>query len=59
MLHVKYLCYLAVTGAVVLDLYAGNPSAGQSARLLLDVIALFFAVGGLAGLAMGGEPRHR
>ncbi len=51
----KYICYLAIIGAVLLDLYAGNPDAGHLARLILDLTALFFAVGGLAGLAMGGE----
>mgnify|MGYP003641407346 CR=1 FL=1 len=55
----KYICYLAIIGAVLLDLYAANPNAGQSARLILDVTALLFAVAGLAGLAMGGESARR
>jgi hypothetical protein len=57
--HIKYLCYLAITGAVLLDLYAANPATGQFARMVLDVAALFFAIGGLAGLAMRGESRGR
>lgn len=57
--HIKYICYLAIIGAVLLDLYAADPDAGQFARMALDATALFFAIGGLAGLAMRGEPRGR
>ena len=55
----KYFCYLAITGAVLLDLYAADPESGQFVRMMLDATALFFAIGGLAGLAMGGEARRR
>ncbi len=55
----KYICYLAIIGAVLLDLYAANPNAGQFARLILDMTAVLFAVGGLAGLVMGRECARR
>jgi hypothetical protein len=53
MTNVKYFGYLAIIFAVLLDLYAGNPEGDASLRMLIDWAALFFAVAGLGGLALG------
>ena len=51
--QLRYLAYLAVVCAVLLDLYSAKPDANASIRLALDLGALFFAVVGLGGLAAG------
>ncbi|MDP1591850.1 MAG: hypothetical protein Q8M07_29090 [Prosthecobacter sp.] len=53
MLQFKYLAYLAVVCAVLLDLYSGKPGASTALRLSLDGAALILAVIGLGGLAVG------
>lgn len=53
MSHMKYLGYLALTVAVLLDLYAGNPADDAHVRITLDMIALVVAVAGLGSLAAG------
>ncbi|MGE3476644.1 MAG: hypothetical protein AB7H70_12640 [Rhodospirillaceae bacterium] len=53
MLQFKYLAYLAVVCAVLLDLYSGKPDASALLRVGLDGAALLFAVVGLGGLALG------
>lgn len=55
MLQFKYLAYLAVVCAVLLDLYSGKPGASALMRLSLDGAALVFAVIGLGGLAAGAH----
>lgn len=47
----KYLGYIAIVIAVVVDLYAGKPDGDATWRLILDGVALAFAVIGLGGLA--------
>jgi len=49
----KYLAYLAMVCAVLLDLYSAKPDTTAMTRLALDAMALLFAAGGLGGLAMG------
>lgn len=49
----KYLAYLAIVCAVLLDLYSGKPDASALMRVGLDGAALLFAVLGLGGLALG------
>ena len=51
--QVKYLAYLAIVCAVLLDLYGAKPDTSASVRLALDAAALVFAAGGLGGLARG------
>jgi hypothetical protein len=51
--NAKYLGYIAIIVAVLLDLYAGNPAGDATFRVLIDWVALFFAVAGLGGLALG------
>ncbi|MDX2145144.1 MAG: hypothetical protein SFV19_17445 [Rhodospirillaceae bacterium] len=51
--HFKYFGYVAIIFAVLLDLYAGNPDGDATLRVAIDWIALFFAVAGLGGLAVG------
>lgn len=53
MLQFKYLAYLAIVCAVLLDLYSGKPDASALMRVGLDGAALLFAVLGLGGLALG------
>ncbi|MBL8645122.1 MAG: hypothetical protein JNK21_14410 [Rhodospirillaceae bacterium] len=53
MQNAKYLGYIAIIFAVLLDLYAGNPDGDAHFRVLIDWLALFFAVAGLGGLAAG------
>lgn len=53
MSHLKYLGYLALTVAVLLDLYAANPAGDALWRVNLDIGALLLAVAGLGGLAAG------
>ena len=53
MLQFKYLGYLAVVCAVLLDLYSGKPGASAMMRLSLDGAALILAIAGLGGLAAG------
>lgn len=57
--HLKYLAYVAIICAVLLDLYSGKPDTAAQARLALDGVALFFAAAGLGGLAMGATRRSR
>ncbi len=57
--HLKYLAYLAIVGAVLLDLYSAKPDTDTSVRLVLDLGALFFAVSGLGALAMGPSRMRR
>ncbi len=49
----KYLAYMDVICAVLLDLYSAKPDTSVLVRAGLDVTALLFAVGGLGALAMG------
>lgn len=51
--NAKYFGYVAIIVAVLLDLYAGNPAGDATLRVLIDWAALFFAVAGLGGLALG------
>ncbi len=51
MLQVKYLAYVAIICAVLLDLYSAKPGTSADMRLMLDAAALLFAVAGLGGLA--------
>lgn len=51
--NVKYLGYLAIIVAVLLDLYAGNPDGDATLRVVIDWAALLFAVAGLGGIALG------
>jgi hypothetical protein len=57
--QLKYLAYLAIICAVLLDLYAAKPDASVTMRLCLDIVALFFGVAGLSGLALGGSRARR
>lgn len=59
MLQFKYLAYLAVVCAVLLDLYSGKPDASAAVRVSLDGAALIFAAVGLGGLAMGPHRARR
>ena len=52
-MHFKYLGYVAIIFAVLLDLYAGNPAGDATIRVIFDWAALVFAVAGLGGLAVG------
>lgn len=56
--QLKYLAYIAIICAVLLDLYSAKPDTSATARLSLDAIALLFAAAGLGGLAIG-TPRAR
>ncbi len=51
--QLKYVAYLAIVCAVLLDLYSAKPDTSAFVRLGLDAMALIFAVAGLGGLAMG------
>ncbi len=53
MLQLKYLAYIAIIFAVLLDLYSAKPDTSATARMGLDAVALLFAVAGLGGLAAG------
>ena len=53
MTHLKYLGYLALTIAVLLDLYAGNPDGDALWRIALDITALMLAVSGTCSLVIG------
>lgn len=57
--HFKYLAYVAIICAVLLDLYSAKPDTAAHARLVLDAVALLFAAAGLGGLAMGPTRRSR
>jgi hypothetical protein len=59
MLEFKYLGYIAVVCAVLLDLYSGKPDASALMRISLDGAALVFGVIGLGGLALGGNRLRR
>jgi len=59
MLQFKYLFYLAVVCAVLLDLYSGKPDSSALVRVGLDGAALLFAAVGLGGLAIGGLRARR
>jgi len=59
MLQIKYVAYLAVVCAVLLDLYSGKPDASAFLRLSLDGAALIFAVAGLSGLAVASSRYRR
>jgi cytochrome b len=51
--HLKYVAYMAIICAVLLDLYSAKPGTSADMRLGLDAMALLFAVVGLGGLALG------
>ena len=51
--QLKYVAYLAIVCAVLLDLYSAKPDTRALVRLGLDAVALVFAAAGLGGLAMG------
>ena len=51
--QLKYVAYLAIVCAVLLDLYSAKPDTSTFVRLGLDAVALIFAAAGLGGLAMG------
>jgi hypothetical protein len=53
MQNAKYLGYIAIIVAVLLDLYAGNPNGDATIRVMIDWTALFLAVAGLGSLAAG------
>ncbi len=57
--NAKYFGYVAIIVAVLLDLYAGNPAGDATIRMLIDWLALFFAVAGLGGLAVGPLNTYR
>lgn len=59
MSRIKYLGCLAITVAVLLDLYAGKPDGEAGMRVILDLGALFLAAGGLAGIATGSSNQYR
>ena len=49
----KYVAYIAIVCAVLLDLYSAKPDATSSMRLGLDGMALILGALGLGGLAFG------
>ncbi len=53
----RYLAYIAVIIAVLLDLYSAKPDTAVALRLALDAMALLFAVAGLSGLLLGAARR--
>ncbi len=57
--HFKYLAYIAIICAVLLDLYSAKPDTSTTARIGLDAVALLFAAAGLGGLAMGATRVRR
>jgi hypothetical protein len=57
--QLKYLAYLAIICAVLLDLYSAKPETSAMMRLGLDAIALLFGVAGLSGLALGNTRVRR
>lgn len=59
MSHFKYLAYVAVICAVLLDLYSAKPDTSVTLRAALDAAALLFAVGGLGAFAMGASRVRR
>jgi len=59
MLQLKYLAYLAIVCAVLLDLFSGKPGTSAVLRMGLDGAALVFALAGLAGLALGTRTSGR
>lgn len=59
MRHAKYFGYIAIIFAVLLDLYAGNPDGDATVRVLIDWVAMLFAVAGLGGLALGPVSQMR
>jgi len=59
MSQLKYLAYLAIICAVLLDLYSAKPETSATTRLALDAVALLFAAAGLGGLAMGPSRLRR
>lgn len=59
MIRLKYFGCLAITVAVLLDLYAGKPDGDAGLRIVLDLGALFLAVTGLAGIAAGPASQYR
>lgn len=58
MTHFKYLAYLAIICAVLLNLYSAKPDASATTRLGLDAVALIFAAAGLGGLAFATRIRR-
>lgn len=57
--NLKCLGCLAITIAVLLDLYAGKPDGDAGFRVVLDLGALLLAVAGLAGIAAGPSKMSR
>jgi hypothetical protein len=57
--RLKYLAYLAIIVAVLLDLYSAQPHTSAAVRVGLDVGALLFAAAGLSGLAWGASRVRR
>ena len=53
MIQFKYVAYLAITGAVLLDLYSGRPEASSFMRVSLDGVALILAAIGIGGIVLG------
>jgi hypothetical protein len=51
--QLKYLAYVAIICAVLMDLYSAKPDTSAVMRVGLDIVALLFAAAGLGGLAMG------
>lgn len=49
----RYIAYLAIVAAVLLDLFSAKPDATTLTRLSLDAVALLLAVFGLGGIAFG------
>jgi hypothetical protein len=49
----RYVAYLAIVAAVLLDLFSAKPDATSMTRLGLDGMALLLAVFGLGGIALG------
>ncbi len=59
MLRLRYLAYLAIVCAVLLDLSSGYPNASAVLRTSLDGAALVLAVIGFGGLALSSRASRR
>lgn len=53
--QIKYLAYIAIICAVLLNLYSGKPDVTPAVQLALDAAALVCALLGLGGFALGGR----